>query len=813
MKVRATAMRKKEVNIETIKRQLPEAKIWSFLSINKPVSKSKGSLLIFIGLVFLIAGLSILLISPLVKYFVEKNDEKYTGRKITMDWAYVNPFTGFIRFNNLKIYEAKKDSLFLSAEYVTADFAIMRLFSKTVEITELVIDHPRGTVNNTKRHFNFDDLIVRFSPDTISLSKSSFHVNVLQVKIKHGEFCYKEKAIPVSYVIKDLNMESSGKRWNADTIASTFSFQSQNEKGGIKGDFTINVKNQDYRLATSIRNFDLEIIRQYLWELINYGMFSAKLSATVKATGNFKDPGSIDMRGRFSFNDFHLGKTLKDNYAAFDQLVVVIDRVSPINQKFLFDSIALLNPIIKYEKFDSLDNVERLFGKEGSNISDVTAQASRFNLVIEIGRYLKRLSRNFFQSHYRVNTLIVTNGDLKFSDYSLSEQFNISAKSLSIRADSVDKKNKRVGVRIKSAIKPYGDLSIALSINPKDSGDFDMLYHLNKMSASAFNPYLISYTSFPLDRGTIELNGVWNVRNGEIRSVNHLVVIDPRVSKRIKKTNLKWIPLPLVMAFVRERGNVIDYEIPISGNLKNPHFHLHDVVMDLLKNIFVKPITMPYGIAVRIAENKIENSLTLKWDMRQHQLRHKQKHFIETMARFLDENKASSITVYSKEYSLKEKEQILFFEAKKKYFISMHSKNNPFTKEDSIVVDKTSIKDAAFMHAIKRGKGAGDTLMFSIQDKCNYYVGGNTVNSEYIKLVIERDRVFREFFVKNGTADRMKIHSDNDSIPYNGFSSYKIIYHGVIPESLQSAYKEMHELNNEELRKKYAIDRELAELK
>ena len=29
-----------------------------------------------------------------------------------------------------------------------------------------------------------------------------------------------------------------------------------------------------------------------------------------------------------------------------------------------------------------------------------------------------------------------------------------------------------------------------------------------------FNPYLITYTSFPLDRGTIELNGTWNVRNG-----------------------------------------------------------------------------------------------------------------------------------------------------------------------------------------------------------------------------------------------------------------------------------------------------------
>jgi len=744
---------------------------------------------------------------------VEKYDEKYTGRQITMDWAYVNPFTGFVHFRNFKAYELKKDTLFFSANSVSADFALFKLFSRTVEISELIVDHPRATVDNVKRHFNFDDLILRFSPDKDSQKKSSVNVNILNVRIRHGEFVYREKAIPINYIIKDLNMESSGKRWNADTIASSFSFLSQNEKGGIKGNFTINVANLDYRIATSIRNFDLEIIRQYLWELINYGMFSAQLDAKIYATGNFRIPERINTHGRLAFSDFHLGKTKKDDYIAFKKLVVVMDQVSPENQKFLFDSIALYKPAIKYQKFDSLNNLEMLFGEKGSNISDVTAQSSRFNLVIEIGRYLKRLSRNFFQSHYKINSLIVSHGDMKFSDFSLNEQFNISANSVSITADSVDKNNKRVGIYIKSGIKPYGDLSVTLSINPKDSGDFDMYYHLNKISAATFNPYLVSYTSFPLDRGTIELNGIWNVRNGEIKSANHLVIMDPRISSRVRTKHLKWIPLPLVMAFVRERGNVIDYEIPISGNLKDPHFHLHDVIMDLIKNIFVKPVTVPYGIALRTAENDIEHSITLKWDPRQNELHSAQQYFLSTMAEFLEKNKTSSIVVYSKVFSIKEKEQILFFEAKKKYFLSARNKSEAFTKEDSIKVDRMSVKDAAFMHSLKRGYGAGDTLMFTIQEKCNYYVDSNDVNLKYKKLLKERDRVFREFFVKNGTSDRVKIHSGYDSIPYNGFSSYKIIYRGDVPKSLQRAFKKMHELNNEDPRKRHASELKLSILK
>jgi hypothetical protein len=631
--------------------------------------------------------------------------------------------------------------------------------------------------------------------------------------VVHGEVFYRDKAIPIDYLIRDLNMESSGKRWDADTIASSYSFLSQKGKGTAHGYFMINPGTKDYRLSASVANFDLEIIRQFIWELINYGYFSARLNAEFRATGNYENRRLIDMSGRLTLNDFHLGKTQNDDYLAFKELIVGIDQVNPHSQKFLFDSILLRKPILKYEKFDSLDNVGRLFGKGGTNITDVTTNSNRYNLIIEIGRYLKSLTANFYSSQYRVNHLAVTGGDVRFSDFSLSEQFSISANSLSIHADSIDRNHGRVGVRIKSGLKPYGDLAIRLSINPKDSGDFDMFYKLDRVPASVLNPYLLSYSSFPMDRGTIGLNGVWNVRNGNIRSYNHLIIMDPRVSKRVKNKDLRWIPLPLVMAFVRERGNVIDYEIPISGNLKNPTFIVSDIVLDLLKNIFVKPVTVPYGISLRKAENEIEKSLNLKWEMRQRKLTRTQATFIESLARFLKENQASGITVYMRDYALKEKEQILFYEAKKKYFLSVHEKFHLLTTHDSISINKMSIKDPAFMRTLKKGSGAGDTLMFTIQDKCRYYVGKAAVNALYTKLVNERNAQFRQYFITAGTLAQVTFHSGNDSVPYNGFSTYKIMYQGTVPPSLQKAYESMNKLDNKSMREKYADDLKLASLR
>ena len=164
--------------------------------------------------------------------------------------------------------------------------------------------------------------------------------------------------------------------------------------------------------------------------------------------------------------------------------------------------------------------------------------------------------------------MAIYDGEIKYNDYSMGEKFSIALNPFTFKADSVDKTHERVYFNVESGIKPYGNFTLGLSINPKDSSDFNLIYDFQKLPLAMFNPFLIKYTSFPLDRGTIELKGLWNVRNGQIVSTNHLVIIDPRVGKKSRNNFASWLPLNLAMFFAKERGNVVDYEIPIKGNLK-----------------------------------------------------------------------------------------------------------------------------------------------------------------------------------------------------------------------------------------------------
>jgi len=669
-------------------------------------TKLRKTIIVVLVSTILMVGAIILFISPIAKYLIEKHDVKYTGREIKTGWVYLNPFTGYIHISNFKIYESKdvqalcmEDSIFFSATSISANFGIFKLLTKTIEITELTLVQPKGIVIQNKEDLNFTDLIKKFTSKNADKTPIFHHVNILGIKILSGEFLYKENTIPINYSVKNVNIDCPGKRWDVDTVFAKFSLLAGVGSGEMKGDITVNIKNKDYRLAIIVHKFDLNIIDQYLKDLTNYGKLSASLDADFKSSGNFIDAEKATNSGLIVINDFHFGKDTTEDYASFDKLVLAIKEVSPKKHIYFYDSVIISKPYLKYERYDYLDNLQTIFGKKGANISSAEADSGKFNLVIKIAEYLRTLGKNLFKSNYKINKIAIYDGVLKYNDYSLTEKFSIEANPLFIIADSVNKKDKRVELTLRSGIRPYGNFSVNLSINPQDSTDFDLQYHLKKLPASMLNPYLISYTSFPLDRGTIEFSGKWKVRNGFIESNNHLVIIDPHISKRIKNNDMKWIPLNFIMALVREYGNVIDYEVPITGNLKNPKFHLYDVIIDILGNIFVKPPTTPYRTEVKNTENEIEKSLTLKWEMRQSSLVADQVKFVNKMTDFLIQNPEASSLVYPMPYRDKEKEYIGFFEAKKKYFLLSHNKKTQIlSTDDSLEVDKMSVKDSLFVH-------------------------------------------------------------------------------------------------------------------
>lgn len=751
-------------------------------------------------------------ISYIAEYLVEKYDVKYTGREIEMNWMFINLFTGYVHIDGLTVYEYQNDTVFFKASGINADLSYSKLFSKTYEITELTLNKPWARIVQSGQTFNFTDLIEKFTPDSTEVpdtTKPPTKVNVLNLEINDGEFHYIERNIPVNYFVKEVNVESPGYRWDDDLMDVKFNLLNGPGSGKIRGDANFNLENMDYKVAVQVDTFDLQIMEQYMRDLANYGRLRAFLDMDIKASGNALDETDLMATGMVKVNDIHFGKTLQEDYASIEQVHLQMREINPKHYRYIFDSAVIHKPYFKYERYDgNLDNIQTMFGIKGANVKAAQAahdEGAKFNLILEIADFIQTLAENFLHSYYHADRVAIYDADIRFNDYTLTEKFWINAYPLNIEANSLDKYNKRMTATLKTGLQPAGNVYVAASINPQNYREFDITYHARQIPVAAFNPYLVSFTSYPADRGTVELKGRWDVNNGNINSQNNLLLLDPRFSQRLKRAGIQWVPMRFILSLLRSRGNVIDYDVPITGNLNDPQFDIWDIIGDVLTNIFVKPPSLGYILKTRTVERQLEKSLTLKWEMRDHELKPVQRRFMDRIGDFLVENPEASITVQPLVYEEKEKEAILFFEAKKKYYQAVN-KRTTLTKEDTLAIDKMSNRDTLFLQYLD--KHTSGQQMFTLQEKCRQLVGMQTVNARYNELMRKREADFRSYFVEKGVNDRIRVTAVTNSVPFNGFSYYKIDYKGDFPDKLLNAYYEMNDLNRTRPRREYRRKRE-----
>ena len=130
--------------------------------------------------------------------------------------------------------------------------------------------------------------------------------------------------------------------------------------------------------------------------------------------------------------------------------------------------------------------------------------------------------------------------------------------------------------------------------------------------------------------------------------------------------------------------------------------------------------------------------------------------------------------------------------------------NKSFDESDSIDVNLLSIKNPDFIKYVN--SLVKDTMLFNMYDRCKKMVGSSFINERFEQLNESRERAFMACFDKK-VIGQIKIMKAENTIPYNGFSFYKIDYNGTIPERLENAYDDLKVLNDEAPRNKYVRGR------
>jgi uncharacterized protein involved in outer membrane biogenesis len=172
----------------------------------------------FFGIVVFIAVL--LFAAPRVgRWYIVKHSHELIGRSLAIDKIRLNYFTGVLRIDNMKVFEAKSDSVFLSFKQLKVNLDYLPLFKDEIFVKYIILDDPNIKVFQKGDIFNFSDLIASDSVapeiDTIPGKPLKYIIN--NISINGGFVKYTDQLLNNSISMNRVDLNIPGFTWNSDS--------------------------------------------------------------------------------------------------------------------------------------------------------------------------------------------------------------------------------------------------------------------------------------------------------------------------------------------------------------------------------------------------------------------------------------------------------------------------------------------------------------------------------------------------------------------------------------------------------------------
>ena len=87
-----------------------------------------------------------------------------------------------------------------------------------------------------------------------------------------------------------------------------------------------------------------------------------------------------------------------------------------------------------------------------------------------------------------------------------------------------------------------------------------------------------------------------------------------------------------------------------------------------------------------------------------------------------------------------------------------------------------------------------------------YFLDSGFVDSRLLALGEKRKSSFLSYFDEYGVSTKIHFDPAENTVPYNGFSFYKISYNGKFPDDLMESYQKMNEQIVKVFNKKIAYE-------
>ena len=519
------------------------------------------------------------------KYYIVKHSPELIGRTISIDKVRLNYFTGTLRIQNFKLFEADGKSVFLSFKRLKINIDYLPLLKNEYSIKYVYLDDPYVQVLQDGDKFNFSDLITSDTTsvaekDTIPSEPAKYIIN--DIRILRGYVKYTDQQLDHTIALDSLTLEIPGFTWNSDSTNLDVNFDFV-DGGGLYSSLAVNQADSTYSVKLKLDSLNLDILKPYVQSYMNVSAIHGFLSNDLQIKLSMQSIMKLFVSGINHIYGFKLIDTLDRTIFSFNDLAIDLDTFQLDKNRLRINSVTLKDPFILFEMIDTTNNWLALIKPTTEDQADTLTQSAD-------------TTGDSSDFTYNFPRLQISGGKVQFNDKTMRYPFSYSIDNIHIESSDAAGNPGKLDVKMTAGLNGTGNFSTEAIVNPEDFNDLDLGVSVKQFRMKDVNAYFMHYFGYPVTGGIMNFSTDNKFRSKSLTSDNILYFRKFILAEKTDKQAEFKIPLRLALGILSDKDGIIDLKAPVKTKGDEVKVtNLGKIIFRIIGNLFVKAAVSPFN--------------------------------------------------------------------------------------------------------------------------------------------------------------------------------------------------------------------------
>jgi len=198
-----------------------------------------------------------------------------------------------------------------------------------------------------------------------------------------------------------------------------------------------------------------------------------------------------------------------------------------------------------------------------------------------------------------VKKLDIADGTMSFADLSLQPNFHASIDALAGAITNIsDVPSEVATIDLKGqVIDQYSPVTINGSMNLLGyDRQTNMHMVFRNIDLPVFDPYSDRYAGYAIARGKLTTELTYKIVNRHLQADHHIIIDQLQWGRATGSKQAVPLPIRLATTLLKDKNGVIDLNVPVTGSLDDPSFHIGPIISQIIGNVIKKAVTSPFRL-------------------------------------------------------------------------------------------------------------------------------------------------------------------------------------------------------------------------